>query len=149
MNKHAPQTWAAYVVVGGAFLLVLDLFLHWQKASVGVGSVVSIHTASSAWAGWGFVVGILAIAVISATLTRRVAWTLGLAMAMLVATALAAFTGEANVSTQGVGVAVQTTTLWPAWVGLGLAAVTTAAALVPLLPALAAPPRGLKPHGTV
>jgi hypothetical protein len=147
MDKHAPQTRAFYVVVGGAFLVVLDLFLDWQKASVSVAGVVNIHTASSGWAGWGFVVGILAIVVIVAALTRHVAWTLGLAIAMLIATALAAFIGETNVSTPGVGVAVETT-LWPAWVGVGLAAVTTAAALVPFLPRLAEPPRGLTPHGT-
>ena len=148
MKKHAPEVWARYVVIVGAFLFVLDLFLDWQKADIDVAGVVSVHAASSGWAGWGVVAGILAIAVIVAAVTRRAAWTLGLAAAMLVATALLAFTGDADVATGVVGVAVDTT-LWPAWVGLVLAAVTTAAAAVPFVPALAAtPPRGLTPHGT-
>lgn len=147
MKKHAPEVWARYVVVVGAFLFVLVLFLDWQKADVEVARVVSIHATSSGWAGWGFVAGILAIAVIATAATRRAAWTLGLAAAMLVATVLTAFTGDADVSTPNVGVAVDKT-LWPAWVGLVLAAVTTAAAAVPFLPSLGTSPRGLTPHGT-
>jgi xanthine/uracil permease len=147
MDKRTPQVWA-WVVVSGAFLLVIDLFLDWQKTTVNVAGVLTVNATSSAWGyGWGIAAGVLAIAVIVTVLARRAAWTLGLSFAMLVATAFAAFLGATNVFVPSVGVTVDTT-LWPAWVGVGLAALTTAAAIVPFRGRLAAPPRGLKPHAT-
>ena len=149
MNSRAPQAWAVWIFVSGAFLLLIDLFFDWQKTTVTAADVVTVASSSGwSWGSWGVVVGILAIAVIVAALTRRAALTLGLALAMLVATAFSAFLGEASVSVSPlVGVSVETT-MWPAWVGFALAAITAAAAIVPFLPPLSAPPPRVTPHGT-
>jgi|SRR5512132_1828783 hypothetical protein len=147
MNMRAPFAWA-WVVAAGAFLLVIDLFFDWFKATVDVAGVVTVQTTSSGWGySWGIVAGILALAVIVSVLTRHAAWTLVCSFAMLIATGIAAFFGDANVSIPAAGISVDTTQ-WAAWLGFGLAAVTAAAALVPFLKALSATPRGLEPHGT-
>jgi hypothetical protein len=57
---------------------------------------------------------------------------------MLVTTLLAAVTDSAHVSLPEVGVTVEAT-LWPAWVGVALAAVAAAAAFAPLAAGEATP----------
>lgn len=147
MNTRAPNVWA-WVVASSAFLLVIDLFFDWFKATVDVAGVVTVQTTSSGWGySWGIVAGILALAVIVTVLTRHAAWTLACSFAMLIATGIAVFFGEANVSTPAARVSVETTQ-WAAWLGFGLAALAAAAAMVPFLTALSATPRGLEPHGT-
>ena len=65
-----------------------------------------------------------------------------LPLALVIATVLAVYTGEANVSVAGT-VAVVETTLWAAWLGLALATLTAAAYVVESLAPLAQlPERG-------
>jgi hypothetical protein len=147
MNARAPNVWA-WVVASGAFLLVIDLFFDWFKATVDVSGVMTVQTTSSGWSySWGIVAGVLALAVIVTTLTQHAVWTLACSFAMLIATGIAVFFGEANVSIPAVAIDVATTQ-WAAWLGFGLAALTAAAAMVPFLKALSGMPRGLEPHGT-
>ena len=129
MNTRAPNVWA-WVVASGAFLLVMDLFFDWFKATVDVSGLITVQTTSSGWGySWGIVAGVLALAVIVTVLTQQAAWTLACSFAMLVATGIAAFFGEANISIPAVTVNVATTQ-WAAWLGFGLAALTAAAAMV-------------------
>lgn len=147
MNTRAPFAWA-WVVAFGALLLVIDLFFDWFETAVDVAGVVTVQTTSSGWGySWGIVAGILALAVIVFVLTKHAVWTLVCSLAMLIATGITVFFGDANVSISAVGVNVDTTQ-WAAWLGFGLAAVTTAAALVPFLKALAATPHRFEPYGT-
>lgn len=148
MNMRAPNVWWAWVVACGALLLVIDLFFDWFETSVNVAGVVVVNTTSSGWGySWGIVAGVLALAVIGTVLARHAVWTLVCSFAMLIATGITVFVGDANVSLPAAGVSVDTTR-WAGWVGFGLAAVTAAAAMVPFLKALSATPRGLEPHGT-
>ena len=147
MNTRAPNMWA-WVVAGGAFLLVIDLFFNWFETSVNVAGVVVVKTTSSGWGySWGIVAGILALAVIATVLTRHAVWTLACSFAMLIATGITVFVGTANVSLPAAGVSVETTQ-WAGWLGFGLAALTAAAALVPFLKELSGTPRGVEPHAT-
>jgi hypothetical protein len=112
---------------------LVTLFLPWQEASVEVGTVVDVEATSSGWAGWGILAGLIALALLGLTVVRA---GLGaaegvLGVALVAAAALAAFTGDASVTAQGV-VATQET-LWPAWLGLLLAVVAGVAALAPLV----------------
>jgi hypothetical protein len=147
MNTRAPFAWA-WVVAFGALLLVIDLFFDWFKTAVDVAGVVTVQTTSSGWGySWGILAGILALAVIVFVLTRHAVWTLVCSFAMLIATGIAVFFGDASVTITAAGVSVDTTQ-WAAWLGFGFAALTAAAALVPFLKALSAAPHRLEPHRT-
>ena len=61
---------------------------------------------------------------------------------LVLATALAVFTGDASVDASAAGVGVELdTTLWPAWAGLTLAVVVAAAAFAPVVADLRGPQR--------
>lgn len=129
------------VVLGAALAFLVVLFLPWQEATVRVAGVVDLEERSSGWSGWGLAAGLVALVLLALQLGRlrardRAGHTGDLASALLAAAlvaaaALAVFTGETSVATQAVGVEVGST-LWPAWLGLALAAVAAAASLVPL-----------------
>jgi hypothetical protein len=144
MDIHAPWHLAPYIAGGAALLFVFDLILDWQKATVEIAGVVDLESATSGWSGWGVAAGLLAIAVIVLAITRLAIGTAVAAAGMLVATVLTAFTGDADLVPPRVRAEVDTT-LWPTWIGLGLAGVTLLAALTPFVETLA----GRRPSGVV
>jgi hypothetical protein len=126
MVQTFDRAWRAGVTATcGA--LVVDLFFGWQRADVHMNGVLAAHTTSSGWNGTGAFAGACA---------------LGL-------TALAVFAGGAHV---GVATSMMRahvdTTLWPAWMGLGLA---TAVAMITVAPVLRRQDEGPQsvpaPHG--
>jgi hypothetical protein len=127
------------------------LLLDWQRVSVEAAGAVDIEETTIGWNGWGFAAGVFALLLLALMFgevrrgqpTASNVFTAGvLPLALVIATALAVFTGEANVSVAGT-VAVVVTTLWAAWLGLALAMLTAAAYVVELLAQL--PERGA--HG--
>lgn len=123
--------------------LFLDLFLPWREVSVRAGGF-ALDTSSSAWAnGWGLAAGIVVSVLIILELpllaTRRA--TAGSARALLVAglgmlilaLTVAAF-AEASVEVTTPMTSVEVASrLWPAYVGLVLAALIALAGLVQLV----------------
>jgi len=88
------------IALGAGSLFVGDLFLTWHRNAAG-------------WSGWGLLAGVLALVVMSligARVERPLAALLA-AIGLLAATALAD----------------DSSSRWPAWLGLALAAVTVAA----------------------
>jgi hypothetical protein len=129
---------AAYAVaLVASCLLVAGLFLDWQTASVRVSGVVGLEASSSGWDGAGLLAGLAAIVVVAVSIVslsgrrEHPRTLLAAALTALIATVLATFSGSADVVVPGVEVAVVVdATRWPAWVGLGLAVLTSAAALI-------------------
>ena len=140
----------ATVAGAAAALLLVDLLLDWQKAAVQVGGVVNVQATASGLHGWGIVPAILAVILIAlvASPTAPSFWRAITATAMLGTTAAAALGSHAHVSV-GMAVAVDNAILWPAWIGLGLAAVAFVATIVPYVAETPRFPRGLVPHGHV
>lgn len=117
------------------------LLLDWQRVSVEVAGAVHVEKTTIGWNGWGFAAGTVAVLLLALMFgevrreqqTGSYVFTAGvLPLALVIATALAVYTGEANVSVAGT-VAVVKTTLWAAWLGLALAMLTAAAYVVELL----------------
>ena len=135
-SRTVRAAWAVSAVA--SLLLVVDLFLDWQKVTVDVAGTVLVNATNSGWNGWGFAVGAFAI------LLSAVAWSYAvrprtvedhlyavgmLPAVLLVTTVLAVFGGGADVDVgQVVGVQVDTD-LWPTWAGLGLGVIASAAAI--------------------
>ena len=128
-----------------AFLVVL--FLPWHEVAVEVAGVVSVSATVSGWGGWGIAAGFLA-AVLAAILAARPRWEPFAAPAVELGLAVAALLelsgGRATVESTQVDAAVNST-LWAAWLGLGLAVVAAAASFVPLLAGLGRH-AGVAPH---
>jgi hypothetical protein len=110
------------IVLGTAFLLMIDLFFHWRAAPVHT-QWVDTGGGTSAMVGWGGVVFavLFVLLVIEAVTNRRgrtVATTVAIAAAVL--TFVEFFAGGSATVTRIDGVVAQHT-LWPAYAGLALA----------------------------
>jgi hypothetical protein len=159
MNLPALKRASTLVVLWSTVLYIGVLLLDWRRVSVEVAGVVDVEQTSSGLSNWGVVAGVIAVALVVLTLARirgdtpatprRLLAELILAVGLLVFTVVAMFTGDVNVSAGPVGIEVETT-LWPAWVGLFLAAVIVVAAAVEAAPEVSSPahPRlgGPQPH---
>src|SRR5512132_3870285 len=136
MTSEALNERARPVMAVAATLFVVDLFLGWQRVAVQM-PAIDVRSTASGWGGWGALVG------------RTTPATVALGLGVLVFTALQVLAGHANVDVGASMMRVHVdTTLWPAWVGLALAGVMAAAAVVPYL---AMPgertPTTIAPHG--
>jgi hypothetical protein len=122
------------LAAGATALLLVDLFLPWQHTAMRVGGM-HMSSAATGWSGRGAPAGVCALALLALTLADRAAATrVLLAVAMLVFTALAAFLGTADTELAMPGIAIQVhTTWWPAWLGVGLAAIAALATALPFL----------------
>jgi hypothetical protein len=154
MHLGALKRASEAALLGLAVLFLIMLTLDWHRTSVRVVGTGDAEVASSGWSGWGLVAGFCALAIVGLELDRQVRGRshegqslvdLGLAVGAAVATVAAIFTGDASVSAAGLGVEVGST-LWPAWVGLVLAALMVVAALVPTLPEANAEPSEATPN---
>jgi hypothetical protein len=154
MDLRALKRVSELALLGLALLFLVTLFLDWHRTSVTVVGEGDAEAASSGWSGWGLLAGFCALAIVGLELDRvlrkrshegQTLVDLGLAVGAALATVAAVFTGDASVSAGAVGVEVGTT-LWPAWVGLVLAAMMVVAAFVPTLPEAKAEARRATPH---
>jgi hypothetical protein len=153
METHVVRRFAGLVAAVASGLLVADLFLGWQRASVEIAGVVQTEASSMGWGGWGSFVGLFALLIFIVALrdlggnetTAHHLATVGiLPFGLLASTLLAVFTGDASVNVADTVSVEVDTTLWPAWVGLLLAVVASIAAFVPVALELGRPaPRGL------
>jgi hypothetical protein len=159
MNLPTLKRASTLVVLWSTVLYIGVLLLDWRRVSVEVAGVVDVEQTSSGLSNWGIVSGVIAVALVVLTLARirggapasprRLLAELILAVGLLVFTVAAMFTGDVNISAGAVGIEVETT-LWPAWVGLFLAAVIVVAAAVEAAPEVSSPARprlsGPQPH---
>ena len=136
MDLEALKRVSERVLLVAALLFLVVLFLDWHRTSVVILAEGDAETGSSGWSGWGLLAGFFALAIVGLELDRVVRRRthegqafvdLILAVGLALATVAAVFTGDTSVG-NGAG------TLWPAWVGLGLAAVMLLAAYVATLP---------------
>ncbi len=126
--RRAP---AQGVALAAALALVADLFAGWRRASVHMAGVFDVHATSSGWSGWGLVAGVLALAVAGLVFWRGDRLALLLAGAgTLMATVLAVVTGDAHVHVAGMMSTAVGGPLWPAWLGLALAAVVAVSSAI-------------------
>ena len=119
------------IVILAALALLVDLVLTWREAPVHT-QWLNLDGGSSALEGWGVLAAGLLIAFVLAELVvpkrRRVL--LGLAVAASAATVLEFFTGSAAiVKVDGATIVAVESTLWPAYLGLALAAILIVAAV--------------------
>ena len=149
MTPEALEQRARPVIAVAATLFVLDLFLGWQRVAVRM-PALDVHATASGWSGWGTLAGLCALVALALAIARPAsAATVALGLGTLVFTSLEVLTGHASVDVGASMMRVHVdTTLWPAWVGLALAGVMAAAAVVPYL---ALPgertPTDVAPHG--
>jgi hypothetical protein len=149
MTSEALQQRARPVIAVAATLFVVDLFLGWQRVAVQM-PAIDVRSTASGWGGWGALAGLCALVLLTlAIVGRTTPATVALGLGVLVLTALEVLAGHANVDVGASMMRVHVdTTLWPAWVGLALAGVMAAAAVVPYL---AVPgertPTTIAPHG--
>ena len=136
MDFGALKRVSERVLLVAALLFLVVLFLDWHRTSVVIVGEGDAQTGSSGWSGWGLLAGFFALAIVGLELDRvlrkrthesQAFVDLILAIGVSLATVAAVFTGDTSVGA-GAG------TLWPAWVGLGLAALMLVAAYVATLP---------------
>jgi hypothetical protein len=115
------------------------LFLDWQRVTVDVAGVVHVEETTIGWNGWGFLAGLIALALLTLMFADAPRSTTGEVLvsgfvpgALVLATALAVFTGDADTSIAGAVAVEVDTSLWPAWLGLALAVIAAGAYLVEL-----------------
>lgn len=113
------------------------LFLGWHETTIQVGSAVILEETVSGWSGWGFAAGACATLLFFIAVNElrageprarnALAFSV-IRLGLLVSAVLAAVTGSADIdlAAGSTRIAVETT-LWPAWVGVGLATVAAAA----------------------
>jgi hypothetical protein len=137
MDLGALKRVSERVLLVAALLFLVVLFLDWHRTSVVIVGEGDAQAGSSGWSGWGLLAGFFALAIVGLELDRVVRKRshegqalvdLILAVGVALATVAAVVTGDTSVGAGTVG------TLWPAWVGLGLAAVMLVAAYVATLP---------------
>jgi hypothetical protein len=142
MELGALRRAAEPALLGLTFLFLVVLFLDWHRASVEVSGAGDAEAASSGWSGWGLLAGVCALAILVLEFDRvvrkrshegQVLVDLALAVGVAVGTVAAIFTGDASVTAGAAGEEISST-LWPAWVGLVLAAAMVVAAVVAALP---------------
>jgi hypothetical protein len=136
MSYDRLEDWARPVAAAAAALFIVDLFLSWQRTTVHVAGAVQVHHMASGWSGWGALAGVCAVALLVFVIAGRMpaAATAAAGAAMFVLAVLAVATGDAHVGMHGRGFGVEVdTTRWPAWLGLGLAAIAGLASSVPLM----------------
>jgi hypothetical protein len=136
--QGTKQVWKEGLLATLAGLLFVDLFLTWHRTSVSVGGAISVDAESSAWAGWGAVAGVLVAMLLvweglrffgGAAVRRGGAW---LAFGAAAFTTIEFFAGTVT-SVVGPGVLVDVHgRQWPAYVGLVLAGLLVAAAVLVL-----------------
>jgi hypothetical protein len=149
MTSEALQHRARPVIAVAATLFVVDLFLGWQRVAVQM-PAIDVRSTASGWGGWAALAGLCALVLLTLAIVGRTTQaTVALGLGVLVFTALEVLTGHASVDVGASMMRVHVdTTLWPAWVGLALAGVMAAAAVVPYL---ALPgertPTTIAPHG--
>jgi hypothetical protein len=149
MTSEALRQRARPVIAVAATLFVVDLFLGWQRVAVSM-PALDVRSTASGWGGWGALAGLCALGLLTlAIVGRTTAATVALGLGVLVFTALEVLAGRAHVDVGASMMRVHVdTTLWPAWVGLALAGVMAAAAVIPYL---ALPgertPTTIAPHG--
>lgn len=136
MDLGALKRASERVLLFAALLFLVVLFLDWHRTSVVIVGEGDAQTGSSGWSGWGLLAGFFALAIVALELDRvlrkrthesQAFVDLILAVGLFLATGAAVFTGDTSVG-GGAG------TLWPAWVGLGLAALMLVAAYMATLP---------------
>jgi hypothetical protein len=137
MQERQPG-WEQFLLAAVSGLLFVDLFLTWHRASVSVAGAISVDAESSAWTGWGAVAGVLLAMLLAweglrffggAAVRRGGAW---LAFGAAAFTTLEFLTGTVT-SVVGPGVLVDVHgRQWPAYVGLVLAGLLVAAAVLVL-----------------
>jgi hypothetical protein len=142
MTRERLARGATVVAAGAAALFLAVLALDWQRTTVKVTGAVDVEAASSGFAGWGWIAAVFAALVLGIAVRdlgreRRTAaahpLAVGaLALGLIVTATFAALSGDAQVDVAGVVAVDATETLWPAWVGLGLAIAAGLATLVPL-----------------
>jgi len=134
MTSEALHKGARAVIAVAATLFVVDLFLGWQRVAVQM-PAIDVRSTASGWGGWGALAGLCALVLLTLAIVGRTTQaTVALGLGVLVFTALEVLTGHANVDVGASMMRVHVdTTLWPAWVGLALAGVMAAAAVVPSL----------------
>jgi hypothetical protein len=135
------------VIVAGVALLA-DLFLDWFRTSISA-VVVTLSSGSSGLHGWGIAAALLVIGLVAweagAPESVRKPWaSLVLATGVLVSTIALFTTGSATINAGVVSVSANDT-LWPAYVGLVLAVLVAAGAVVEAVDAWR--PSFHMPHG--
>lgn len=123
------------IMILTALALLVDLALTWRDAPVKT-EYLSVTGGASALQGWGVLAAALLIAYLIAELVvsrmRRVLF--GIAVAASAATVIEFFTGSAAITeVDGDALAATESTLWPAYLGLALAALLVVAAVRRLL----------------
>jgi hypothetical protein len=125
-------------------LFLVDLLLNWQHADVQVDGMVHVHHVASGWHGWGALAGLCAGVLLAVLIAGRPKASAVFGGALLAFAILAVAAGDTSATVHERMVDVQVDTIrWPAWVGLGLAAV---AALASVLPYLMPPDRAAHPR---
>jgi hypothetical protein len=116
---------ASLVTAAAASLLLVDLFLGWQRVAMQMGGFLYVGATASGWSGWGALAGVCAIAVLVVIIARGPAPAVAaLALGAVLFTAVAVLAGHAHVDVGAPMMRAQVhTTLWPAWAGLALAGV--------------------------
>jgi hypothetical protein len=156
MRDSRIRDTAAAVAAAAGVLLLVDLSLGWYSVKVTAGGVVSIEATASGWTNVGLVAGLVTIALLVYMIRPlRHAGTVDLLQAVVTAvlgiaavgfTTAAAFTGSASVTAPEAAVEVGSR-LWPAYAGIGIAAIVAAGtltALVEVLRGVTAPVRAVR-----
>ncbi len=154
MNLSKLSQLARPLIVGAALALLGDLFLDWHRASVQVPGI-DVTAGAAGFGGWGIAAAILIIVLavweVLGDGMRRAFGAFVLATVTLAFTIAEFASGKAHVNVANVvGVSVDDR-LWPAYVGLTLAASVVVGSVIQLAAGLradVAAPRGAA-HGTV
>jgi len=142
MDKRTIRDVAAAVAAGAGVLLLADLSLGWYGVKVAVAGVVNIDVNASGWGQLGTVAGLLTLAMLiymirpmrhdgAVSLTQAVV-TAVLGLGAFGFTVARALNGTASVTSMTTTVQVHST-LWPAYAGIGLAAIMAGAAITALV----------------
>lgn len=157
MDRRTFRDVAAAVAAGAGVLLLADLSLGWYDVKVTAAGIVDITANATGWGHIGTVAGLLTIAMLVYMIRpmrrdgrvdlTQAAVTAVLGLGIFGFTVAAALTGAASVTTPASTVQVEST-LWPAYVGIGLGAIVGGAvvtALVLVMRGATAPSRVIHP----